>query len=158
MDTLIDVGSLVIQAINFFVIAFVLRKFFFVPYVKFLDEEAAKRKDLEEKLAKQTNILEDAHAQADNIVDQARVDARMVAAEITDNARKEASEIVAKAHADADAARTKGFADIEHERKMIKEELKNRVIDVALKMNEKLFSKNDANADFLKNSAKNIEL
>jgi F-type H+-transporting ATPase subunit b len=141
-----------------FAIAFVLRKFFFMPYVQFLDEEAAKRKDLEEKIAKQTHILDDAHAQADNLIDQARVDARMVASEITDNARKEASELVAKAHTDADAARTKGFADIEHERKMIKEELKSRVIDVALKMNEKLFSKSEANTEFLKNTAKTVEL
>ncbi len=89
MDTLIDFGSLLIQGINFLVVAFVLRNFFFVPYIKFLDEEANKRKDLEEKLAKSTRILDDAHAQAENIVDQARVDARMIAAEITENARKE---------------------------------------------------------------------
>jgi F-type H+-transporting ATPase subunit b len=107
MDTLIDWGSLLIQGINFAVVAFVLRKFFFVPYIKFLDEEAEKRKDLEEKLSKSTRILDDAHAQADNIIDQAKVDARMIASEITDNARKESSEILARAHSDADIARSK---------------------------------------------------
>ncbi len=158
MDTLIDWGSLLIQGINFAVVAFVLRKFFFVPYIKFLDEEAAKRKDLEEKLSKSTRILDDAHAQADNIIDQAKVDARMIASEITDNARKESSEILARAHSDADIARSKWFADIEQERKAILAELRTRVIDVALKMNEKLFGKNDTNVQFLKNAENTIEL
>ena len=158
MDTLIDWGSLLIQGINFAVIAYVLRKFFFVPYVQFLDEEALKRKDLEEKLSKSTRILDDAHAQAENIVDQARVDARIIASEITENARKEWAEVLARAHSDADIARTKWFSEIENERKAILAELRTRVIDVALKMNEKLFGKNEANALFLKNAENTIEL
>jgi F0F1-type ATP synthase membrane subunit b/b' len=72
------------------IVAFVLRKFFFVPYIAFLDKEAMERKELEEKLTKSTHILADAHLQATNIIDQARVDARMIALEITENARKEA--------------------------------------------------------------------
>lgn len=89
MNTLIDWSSLAIQTINFAIVAFVLSKFFFKPYLKFLDEEAQKRKDLEEKLAKQSHILEEAHNQASNIVDQAKLDARMTASEIIENARKE---------------------------------------------------------------------
>lgn len=89
MSELIDFNSLIIQAVNLAIIAFVMRKFLFVPYVKYLDEEALKRKELEDKLAKSTHILDDAHAQAENIIDQARVDARMIATEISENARKE---------------------------------------------------------------------
>lgn len=157
MSTIFDLGSFIIQGINFAIVAYVLRRFFFVPYMKHLDEEAKKRKLLEEQIAKNENILKDAHNQAANIVDQSKVDAKMIAAEITENAHKEAHEIIARAHSDADAARTKGFADIAHERKMIMEELRGRVIDVALKMNEKLFGKNDTNAAFIKQSAQNIE-
>lgn len=157
MSTIFDFGSFIIQGINFAIVAYVLRRFFFVPYMKYLDEEAEKRKVLEEQIAKNENILKDAHNQATNIVDQAKVDAKIIASEITENAHKEASEIVAKAHADADAARTKGFADIAHERKMIMDELRGRVVDVALKMNEKLFGKNETNTAFIKQSAQNVE-
>ena len=111
MDTLIDWGSFLIQIINFAIVAYVLRRFFFVPYLQFLDEEALKRKDLEEKLAKQSHILEEAHNQAANLVDQAKVDARMVASEIIDNARKEGKELAEKATKDAELTRSKGFAD-----------------------------------------------
>lgn len=40
---------------------------------------------------------------------------------------------------------------------MIAEELKGKVVDIALKMNEKLFGKNESNVEFIKNNAKNIE-
>lgn len=158
MSALFDLSSFIIQAINFVIVAFVLRKFFFVPYMQFLDEEAKKRKTLEAEIAKSANILTDARNQAANIIDQSKVDAKLIAAEIAENARKEAAEIVKKAHMDADAARAKGFDDIALERKMIIEELRSKVIDVALKMNEKLFSKNEANVEFLKVQAKTIEI
>lgn len=158
MDALFDLSSFIIQAINFVIVAFVLRRFFFVPYMRFLDEEAKKRKALEAEIAKSSHILTDAHNQATNIIDQSKVDAKLIASEIAENARKEATALIKKAHQDADAARSKGFDDIALERKMIVEELRSKVIDVALKMNEKLFAKNEANVEFLKVQAKTIEL
>jgi F-type H+-transporting ATPase subunit b len=158
MDALIDWSSFFIQAINFAIVAFVLRKFFFVPYMHYLDEEAKKRKVLETEIAKSAHILTDAHNQATNIIDQSKVDAKLIASEIAENARKEAAEFIKKAHLDADAARAKGFDDIALERKMIVEELRSKVIDLALKMNEKLFAKNEANVEFLKIQAKDIVL
>ena len=158
MSALFDLSSFIIQAINFIVVAFVLRKFFFVPYMAYLDEEAKKRRTLEAEIAKSANILTDAHNQATNIVDQSKVDAKLIASEIAENARKESVELIKKAHADADAARSKGFDDIALERKMIVEELRSKVIDVALKMNEKLFAKNESNVEFLKAQAKEMVL
>lgn len=158
MDALFDLSSFIIQAINFAIVAFVLRKFFFVPYMSYLDEEAKKRKTLEAEIAKSAHILTDAHNQATNIIDQSKVDAKLIASEIAENARKESVELIKKAHLDADAARAKWFDDIALERKMIVEELRSKVIDVALKMNEKLFEKNESNVEFLKVQAKEIVL
>ncbi len=158
MSALFDLSSFIIQAINFIIVAFVLRRFFFVPYMRFLDEEAKKRKHLETEIASSAHILKDAHNQAENIIDQSKVDAKLIATEIAENARRESLALIKKAHLDADAARAKGFDDIALERKMIVEELRSKVIDVALKMNEKLFAKNEANIEFLKTQAKTIEL
>ena len=139
MDTLFDLSSFIIQAINFAIVFIVLRSFIFKPYMKYLEEETAKRQELESKLAESDSILSTAKESAEKIFDQARVDAKMVGSEIVENARKEASEIAARASLDADAARSKGFADVDHERKIMSEELKSKVIDIALKMNTKLF-------------------
>lgn len=154
---LLDVQALMIQSVNLAIIIFVLWKFFFAPYLRKLDEEAAARNALAEEQKKSGHIVEAAKDQASNIIDQSKVDAKIVANEIIENARKEAQEITHHAQADADAARTKGFADVAHERKMLEQELSARVIDVALKMNQKLFGKNESNVEFLKNNAKNIE-
>ena len=157
MDTLIDWGSFLIQIINFAIVAYVLRRFFFVPYLQFLDEEALKRKDLEEKLAKQSHILEEAHNQAANLVDQAKVDARMVASEIIDNARKEGKELAEKATKDAELTRSKGFADIAGERISMENEMKKRVIDVALALNAKVFGESRAHREFLETQSVGVK-
>jgi F-type H+-transporting ATPase subunit b len=159
MDTLIDWGSFAIQAINFAIVAFILRRFFFVPYSKYLDEETKKRHTLEAEIAKSANILSDAHAQAANIVDQAKVDARLVGTEIIENARKEWSELLARAHTDADSARSKWFADIAYERTTMANELKSKILDIALRLNAKIFGDNSADhATFLRTHAKDITL
>ena len=157
MDTLFDLSSFIIQAINFAIVAFVLRGFFFKPYMKYLEEEAVKRADLESKLAESDSILASAKTDAEKFIDQARVDGKMMGSEIVENARKEASEIAAKSTLDADAARSKGFADVALERKAMAEELKGKVLDIALKLNAKLFDKNDANVEFLKKNATGVE-
>ncbi len=157
MDTLFDLSSFIIQGINFLIVALVLRSFFFKPYMKFLDEEAYKRKELESKLAQSDAVLETAKSDAEKLYDQSKVDAKMVASEIVENARKEASEITENASRDADVARSKWFADIAHERKAMAEELKTKVLDIAMKLNAKLFDKNDANVEFLKKNATGVE-
>ncbi len=156
---LFDLGSFLIQGINFIIVGFVLRRFFFIPYLQFLDEEAKKRKDLELQLAKSTHILEDAHNQAANIIDQSKVDARIIGTEIVENSRKEGTEILTKAQRDADSARSKWFADVAHERKVMADELRTKVIDIALKLNAKIFGNTtDNHKEFLLAQTKEVSL
>ena len=148
---LIDLSSLIIQGINFAIIAFVLRRFFFIPYLKYIDEESQKRKELDEQHAKSMFIVDEAHNQAENIVTQSKLDAKMVALEIVDLARNDAKSITKKAQQDADLARTKWFADIALERKQLEEEMQKKVLDVALSLNKKIFwTEKAAHEQFLK--------
>jgi F-type H+-transporting ATPase subunit b len=156
---LINISTFVIQTINIAIVIGVLTVFFFRPYLKQLDEEAKKRKELDEKLQKSEFIVTEAHAQAENILDQAKVDARITASEIVENARKEGGEILTKAHTDADAARSKGFADVAHERKVMADELRTKIVDIALKLNAKIFGENTKDhTEFLKAQTKDISL
>jgi F-type H+-transporting ATPase subunit b len=157
MNSIFDLSSFIIQAINFAIVFIVLRSFIFKPYMKYLEEETAKRSELEQKLADSDAILASAKEESEKIVDKAKVDAKMMGAEIVENARKEWAEISARAQADADAARAKGFAQVDQERKAMTEELKSKVLDVALMLNKKLFGNNDANIEFLKKNATNVE-
>lgn len=156
--SLIDPSTLAIQTINLAIIVVVLWKFFFKPYLAYLDEENAKREKLQKDIADSAHIVDNANAEAQKILDASRIDARNMANEILENARKDADGIRADAARDAEEARKKGFADVEHERRTLREEMKQKVISVALKMNEKLFGKSEANEQFLKNSHKDITL
>lgn len=78
MNTIFDFSSFIIQAINFAIVAFVLRGFIFKPYMKYLEEEAAKRALLEEKLAESDSILASAQEESENIIEKARIDAKMM--------------------------------------------------------------------------------
>ena len=148
-----DLNALIIQSINLIIIVWVLHRFLFKPYLAFLDEEDAKRTQLEKDHAASVHIIDDAKLEARKILEASNKDAKNAAATILENARKSAEEMALEAQREAEHARQKGFADIEHERKALKEEMQQRVIDVALKMNEKLFGeKNDANVEFLKNA------
>lgn len=158
MNTLIDFSSLIIQGINFAIVAFVLRKFFFVPYVKYLDEEARKRTELESKLAESEVLVKSAKDEASDIIEKAKVDAKMLASEIVDTAHKDAAEIAQRAARDAEVTRSKGFDDIAHERKALHTEMKTRVLDIALKLNAKLFSDPKAHKDFIEKNIAGVEL
>ncbi len=107
MDALFDLSSFIIQAINFAIVFLVLRSFIFKPYMKYLEEETAKREELEQKLTHSDTLISSAKEEAENIVDKARVDAKMIGSEIVENARKEGGEIAERAQLDADALRSK---------------------------------------------------
>lgn len=156
MENLVNWQALIIQTINISIVIFVLWKFFFKPYLAFLDVEASQRTQLEKDIKNSAHIVENAQMEAKKILDDSRLDAKNMANDILDNARNEADAIMQQANTDAELARKQGFADIEHERKNLREEMKQKVLSVALKMNEKLFGKNDANEQFLKNTHKDI--
>ncbi|PID83697.1 hypothetical protein CSB09_04790 [Candidatus Gracilibacteria bacterium] len=155
---LINYSSLFIQTINIAIVIFVLWKFLFVPYLAFLDKEAKKRETLEKNTKESDTILKQAQKEAKSIVDASRSDAKQVAQEIVENAKKEAVQITQKASDEAEVTRKQAASDIENERKLIARELKQKVLDIALKMNANLFGKDEANAKFLKQSSQDIHL
>lgn len=114
MDILTNFGIqpilLLAQIVNFLVILFLLKKFFFAPIVRILDdrkkriEESLKNANLiEEKLTKTEQktqkILEDARANAQNFISDAKKEADRIYDQANIDARKLAEETIAKAQA-----------------------------------------------------------
>lgn len=126
--------------------------------MKYLSEESLKRAELAKNLSHTAELVDSAKKEADAIREDARTEAKNIASSIVENAKNEASEIAKKADIDAENARKKGFSDVEQERKMMADVLKEKVLSVAIHMNEKLFGKNDAHVDFLKKNTPSIEL
>lgn len=156
MEGLVDLGSLAIQAVNLGIVAFVLKKFVFSPYLAYLDEEAAKRAELERSSELAAQAEADAHAKAEEIVNEAKREGKSIREESKTLAKQEAALIVFEANKEADAVRAKGLADVESERRALEESLRAKVVSVALKINEKVFGKSEANAELVKNLAKDL--
>ena len=123
----------------------------------YLEAETQKRADLEKQLADANMILSQAKTESEEILAHAKKEAKTLGWEIVENAKKEASDVLAQANADAESARNKGFTQVELERKNMTEELKWKVLDIALKLNAKLFQKNEAHVEFLKKNATEID-
>lgn len=82
-------SSLLVQAINIAVVIYVLRRFVFIPYLKYIDDEIARRADLETKTANATIIMEQAEAEAKKVVDAAKSEANEIRKNARDLAKRE---------------------------------------------------------------------
>jgi F-type H+-transporting ATPase subunit b len=146
---LVNLGSLFIQLINLSVVVYVLYRFIFKPYLAFIDEETAKREAFEENARAAEHIISDARKEAGIIMDAAKNEARAIITDSEALAKKEYSLILSDARKESEQIKVKASKDIENERQALHNELREKVLSIALRANEKLFGKNEANADFI---------
>jgi F-type H+-transporting ATPase subunit b len=149
-------GSFVIQFVNLLVVLYVLNRFLWKPFLSYLDEENAKRSELESAHAEVTSVREKAEEEAKDLVAAAKAEAKSIRDEAKVLAKQEGSLIVFEANKEADAVRAKAVSDIENERRALETAMKSKVAEVALKINEKMFGKSDANAKFVENAVKEL--
>ena len=154
MDAFVNLGSFIIQFINISIIIFVLNKFLFKPYLAYIKAEEKKRQELERAHEEMELLKDEAKKEASEILKEAKKEASEIKKRSESIAKEEALEIVEEAKAEAGKIKNKAELDIENERKNLYAELKDKVLDVALKLNEKLFSKSDANKDFIEKALK----
>lgn len=152
---LINIQALIIQTINVLIVAAVLWRFVFRPYLAHIDEQTRKQAELEENIRAADHIISKARKEADEIADAAKKEAKEIVAQSESLAKKEASTIVAGARTEVEQMKAKAELDIANERKSLEVAMQDRVLDIALRLNEKLFGKKEANADFIKQAMKN---
>ena len=154
MGAFVNLGSFIIQFVNICIIIFVMNKFLFKPYLIYIQAEEKKRSELETAHDEMEETKKEAKKEAKLILESAKLDAESIKKNAEVIAKKEASNLVVDAKNEAEKIKHKATLDIDNERKTLYSELKNKVLDVALKMNEKLFTKSDANKDFIEKAIK----
>lgn len=158
MDKLFDLSSLIIQTINFVIIAVVLRKFFFVPYLAYLKEEMHKREDLEKSLADIHQIQSQANLDAESIRQEAREDAKKIRTQSQTLAEQEKQMVLALASQEADRIKDQAQSDVANLTKTLERDMKQKILTTAMALNKKLFgAKSEANADFLSEQSKLVK-
>ncbi len=153
---LVDLSSLLVQAVNIAVIVFVLRKFVFLPYLKHIDTEVAKRQELETKTADADIIIQTAQKQAEAQIEAAKQEANEIRKNARDLAKRETSLSLSAAADEAQAIKNKALGEIEAEKLSLESEMRGKILSVAIALNTKLFGDSKKNAELLEQFAKQL--
>jgi len=157
MDQLVqfvDWKVMLVQVVNFAIIFYVLRKFIFVPLIAFLDAENAKRAKIDLLAADIEAQKLEADKTAHEVLARARQDAIAIKAQAEVLAKKESSLMISRANGEITEMKAKAELDLANAHKQLETAMKDRILTIALSLNEKLFGKKEANADFIKQAMK----
>ncbi len=155
MSGFVSVDTFVVQFIILLLVIWVLKKFIFVPYLKYLDTWEDKQKKLEDDYKnidalvagaqeERESILKGARKKSDEMISEAETIAKNKRTSMIDKAEKEAFDIVESWR-----------KEVEKEKLSMLSDVKGNIIDLVLKFNKKLFGSEKVSAEFIE---KEIEL
>ncbi|MFA6090782.1 MAG: ATP synthase F0 subunit B [Candidatus Gracilibacteria bacterium] len=157
MDQLVqfvDWKVMLVQVVNFAIIFYVLQKFVFKPLISYLDVQQAKQANID-TLAKDMEVQKaDADKMVHDILEHARRDALAMKTQAETLAKKETVLMITRANEEITAMKAKAELDVANERKQMEGAMQDRILTIALKLNERLFGAKESNADFIKQAMK----
>lgn len=145
------------SVISFLILFFVMWRFVFKPVNKMVDKrnseirdninEAEKQKDEAMiKLEQQKTLLEDAKKQAEQILENSREAAKKIKEEIEESAHEKSRKLMEDT-----------IAEINREKEKSLEEVRDRIVDIALKATEKIISEKLSEEDHKRIIEENIK-
>ncbi len=135
----VTIETFVIQFVILILVLYVLNRFVFKPYLAYLDEWEAKQKKLEKDYKNIDTLVSDAEKKKEEILKKARRKGDTIVADLESIGKTKRDDIIAKAESEAKTMMDTSKLEIEKERLSMMNSLKTNVIDLVLKMNEKLF-------------------
>ena len=150
----VTVETFVMQFIILLVVLWVLNKFVFKPYLAYLDEWEAKQKKVQEDYNNADALLEEKKKQAQELLGKARGKGNAVIQEAEALAQTKKEKIVAEAESQARETLNVAQKQIDQERQSMLSQVKGNMIDMTLRLNQKLFKDTKASKDFVE---KNID-
>lgn len=134
----INLGYLIVQIFNFFILFLVLKKWVYTPVLGLLDQ---RRKAIAQGL-EDARVASEARAnaeqEAEKIIAEAQAQASQIVREATERAESVARDIQANAEAEAAKAREEALADVEAERNRMLADLRSQVASLAMAAAQKL--------------------
>jgi len=150
--------ALILQTVILFVILWVLNKFLFQPYLKYLEDYEKKQSKIEQDYRNIDKLVADAESEKQTILEKARKTGDEIISEAETIAAKKKTAILEKADKEATDMFDASKADIEKERQSMLGQVKWKMLDLAVKLNGKLFDQEKVSKDFLEKSLKDSDL
>lgn len=152
----INFSSFIIQLINISVIIYVLNRFLFKPYLAFIKEEDKKRTDVENAYSDLEWLKENAQKEASKIIEEAKKEALVQKEQIEEFANKEKDKIISEATISGKTIIETAETEAEKIKISMLQSVRANVLDLALKLNSKIFWKETTNRDFLEKELETI--
>lgn len=145
----VNLSSFIMQLINISIVIYVLNRFLFKPYLAFIKEEDKKRIDVENAYADLEWLKVEAQKEASIIIEEAKKEALVQKEQIEEFANKEKDRIISEATISGKTIIENAEAEAEKIKISMLQSVRANVLDLALRLNSKIFWKEVANRDFL---------
>ena len=154
----LDIWLILAQVINFWILFFIFKKFLWDSLITLIKERKAELSKLENVGAEVKAKMDKATTEASNII----AEAKSKILEMEKNAellvKKSKEKILNDATAEANSILSWARDDIEKEKLTMMNSIKSKVIDLSLRLNEKLFDKQKVNKDFMEKEINSINI
>jgi len=153
----IDIYILLAQIINFGILFYIFKKFIADKLNAWLEErkkQLEKLKTAEEHYEQKMSL---ARQQKQEMIDAARETSAALMKETEIISKEKAQKIIEKAHVQSDSILEWGKREIEKERLSMLAQMKTHIMDVSLKLNEKMFDSESANKKFLEKELESMK-
>lgn len=157
MDDL-NVAVIIAQLINFWIVFFIFYYFLGNTIVKTIEERRKKMENLDNSDAVVKEKLEKAESEANEIIEDARMKASEIQKNAEDLSKKDTQKKLEEAEMKAQGIVDSAKRDLEKERLSMLDSMKEKVLDLSLKINSKVFDKKDNNKDFINKEVNSIKL
>lgn len=157
MDDL-NVAVILAQFINFWILFFIFYYFLGKTIVNTIEDRKNKLESLDNSDDVVREKIESAELEAKEIIDEARKNASNIQKNAEELSKKDTESKIKMAEEKAQAIKDSARRDVEKERLSMIDAMKEKVLDLSLKINSKVFDNKDNNKDFISKEVNSIKL
>lgn len=145
----LNIWAVLASLINFWIVFFVFKYFLGEKIVSIIEERRGSVKALEEAEDVAKSKLEEAQKEVDSIIEEARKKASEIQSYAEELAKQNSNAIIERSEKEAAFLLDNARSQIEKEKLDMENNMKDKILDLSLKLNSKIFNKEAANKDFM---------
>lgn len=154
----INITLVLAQLANFLILFMIFKKFVADKLIATIETRRELQAKLEKAAAEYEINIAAAKKEKEDILAQARENAKTMMVDIESLANKKSVDIILAAENKAKLAIAAGRRQLDKERLSMLAQMKSKIIDISLRLNEKLFDDQTVSRDFMENEMDNIKM
>lgn len=154
----LNIWLILAQIINFWILFFIFKKFLWDKLLVLIKERKEQLKKLENVNADVKGKITEAEKEAKILLEDARKKIADLERTAEGSIKQNKEKILSNASQEAESIVSWAKADIEKERLSMINSMKSKILNLSLKLNEKLFDKEKVNKDFMEKELNSINI